>query len=165
VAAAVPYVLDPILDLLDFRVQLLTAAIPPQPNAESRLPAFFSRNFTAATPKQQLRIVQSLVNLIEVAGQQLQNASKGDLQEVIPLLKNAAGTLSVVAPNPPAVLPVLTPLQTLSPGTPGPQVGQKTKGVFAAMQLQFPGLKPPPPVTVAAPTTAASATAPAAPPR
>jgi hypothetical protein len=160
VTAAVPYVLDAILDLLDFRIQLFTAAIPPQPSAESRLPALFSRNFAAANAKQQLRIVQSLVNLIEVAGQQAQNAAKGDLLELIPLLKNAAGTLIVVSPSQAAVQPVLQPILQLTTNTPGPQVAQKTKGVFAAMQLQFKDLKPPPPVTVAAPTTAASATAP-----
>jgi hypothetical protein len=146
-----PIVLGPILDILNYRISLYTTSIPDNPSAETSVPTFLYRSYTDAPLALQQRIVQSLVDLISVAGQQAPAAPKDDLDEIIRTLNYAAGALTAHNPNLSTSLDFITHLDK---STPAPVIAQKTASVFGMLQPQFTFLQPPPAVTPAtAPTT------------
>lgn len=150
VAAVVPSVIDPILDILDFRVAMYEKGLPDNPDAERALPTFLFNHFKTlqAAPAKQSRIVQGLVNLVTLAGEQVQNGGKAELDQVRPVVQRAAQTLNAVASNP-AATTALAPLLSAPPGQTGKDFVKNTRAVFPAMQLVFKDLKQPPPVSPA----------------
>ena len=91
------------------------------------------------------------MNLVSVAGQQAQTASKADLEQINKTLKYAAQTLSIMA----GTAANLNLVMAISPSMSGPQVYQRTKTVYSTLLPVFPNLQPPP---TAAPATAPSTT-------
>lgn len=159
VAAVVPTVIDPILEVLEFRVGLYAKSLPDNPDAERPLPTFFFNNFDSFknVPARQLRIVQALVNLVTVAGEQGQNGGRAELEQIRPVVQRSAQTLIAVSGQNPAVVAALQPLVQPAPGQSGQQFVAKTRAVFPALQLVFKSLQAPPTVSpAAAPATAAT---------
>jgi hypothetical protein len=159
IQALLPPLFDPILDVLTFRVSLYQTGIPDNPEAERLVASFFkAANFAIATPAEQHRIIQQLVNLVVLSGEQAPFASSAQLSQIIEALQFASQDLIVISGNS-AVTGALLPLTRIAPGTPGSQVAQRTKGVFGIMQTTYQYLQAPPAVIPAttAPTTSTSA--------
>jgi hypothetical protein len=143
----IPHVIKPMLDVLEFRVSLYQSGIPDNAEAEKTVATFFnSTNYNAAGPADQHRIIQDMVNLITLAGEQSLNANKPQLAEIIDVLKYAAQELIVVSQNP-AVTNALVSLTQLAPGSSPQSIEQKTKTVYGALQTVFQYLQQPPTIT------------------
>jgi hypothetical protein len=146
-----PLVLGPILDILNYRISLYTTGIPDNPSAETDVPTFLYRSYKNAPLELQHRIVQTLVDLIVVAGQQSPATPKEELDEIIQTLRYAAGALTANNANLGGTLDSIT---NLNKSTPGSIISQKVSTVFGLLQPQFPFLHAPPTVTPApAPAT------------
>lgn len=159
IQALLPPLFGPILDVLSFRVSLYQTGIPDNPEAERLVASFFkAANFAIATPTQQHQIIQELVNLVVLAGDQAPFATPAQLGQIIEALQFTSQDLIVISGNS-AVTGALLPLTRIAPGTPGSQVAQRTKSVFGIMQTTYQYLQAPPVVTPAstAPTTATTA--------
>jgi hypothetical protein len=91
----IPYVLE----LVNFRIDLYTQAIPYQPWAEQKAGLFFQNRavWQVLTPVQQVEAMQALSNLISVVAQQTQNASPEDRDKLTKLVSQIAGSISVIA--------------------------------------------------------------------
>jgi hypothetical protein len=139
-----PIVLGPILDILNYRISLYTTGIPDNPSAETDVPTFLYRSYKNAAPALQHRIVQTLVDLICVAGQQAPAAPKDEIDEVIQTLNYAAAALTANNPNLDTSLDFIT---HLNKGIPGSVIAQKAATVYDLLKLRFPFLQPPPAVT------------------
>ncbi len=151
VEALAPLVLSHVLDILEFRISLYNSGIPENPQAENPVGNFLAKSYAGAPVAQQHRIVQNLINLIALAGQQAQTAAKADIEQIIPMLKYASGALEVIAGSNAAS--ILDPVVHLSPGSNGATVAKNTKPVFGAVQQLFPWLLPPPTITPAPAST------------
>ena len=139
-----PVVLGPILDILNYRISLYTTGIPDNPSAETDVPTFLYRSYKNAAPALQHRIVQTLVDLICVAGQQAPAAPKDEIDEVIQTLNYAAAALTANNPNLDTSLDFIT---HLNKGIPGSVIAQKAATVYDLLKPRFPFLQPPPAVT------------------
>lgn len=145
-----PLVLGPILDILNFRISLYTKIVPDNPAAETDVPTFLYRSYKNASVAVQHRIVQTLGDLIAVAGQQAPSAEKSELDEIITTLNYAAGALTANNSNIGTALDTIT---HLSRGSPASVVAQRAAAVYGLIKPFFPFLQPPPAV-VAAPSPA-----------
>jgi hypothetical protein len=146
-----PLVLGPILDILNYRRSLYATSIPDNPSAETDVPTFLYRSYKNATVAMQHRIVQTLVDLICVAGQQAPAVPKDELDELVDTLKFAASALTANNPN---LETSLGSISNLSKGTAGAVIAQRVATVYDLLKPQVPYLTPPPAVTPApAPTT------------
>jgi hypothetical protein len=148
-------IFNPIMDVLKYRVSLYLAGVPDMPEAETAVIRFLSNStIRAISNAQQMQdIVQTLLNLLSVAGQQSQAAAKGDLEQINKTLKYVAQSLSIIAGQ----NVNLNLVMGISPSMPGAQVYQRTKTVYDLLKPVFPYLQPPPSATPAtAPATTAA---------
>jgi hypothetical protein len=130
---------NPVLDLLELRINLLAKGMLPSPDAEVGVPTFLSKagQYTEA---QKARAVQDLVNLLDEAGQRVQSVTAAQqLAELRPTLENAASALDVFSGT-----SLLSKIYHMSPGTDAPGIAALCQTVYATMQLQFKDLKKPP---------------------
>jgi hypothetical protein len=154
-ATTLAIILDPLIDVLKFRTTLYVTGIPDDPEAETSVASFLASRPIRVTmnPQQEQQIMQALVDLISVAGQQAQTAAKADLEQINTTLLFVAQGLSIIA-NPGTQVVNLNQAMGITPRTPGPQVYQRTQIVYPSLKTAFPNLTPPPTATPAtSPTT------------
>jgi hypothetical protein len=159
-ATTLAIILDPLIDILKFRTTLYLTGIPDDPEAETSVASFLSskpvRDMISNNPQQEQQIMQALVDLISVAGQQAQTAAKADLEQINTTLLFVAQGLSIIA-NPGTQVVNLNQAMGITPRMPGPQVYLRTQQVYPNLKSAFPNLTPPPtatPATSPAATTA-----------
>jgi hypothetical protein len=139
-----PYVLE----LLNERLKLYVKGVPPSARGESFGTGFITspRVVQVLTPQQQAAAMQTIINLIVLAGQQAQPANQGDRFELVLTIQRAASGVSTVAP---ATAKALAPATQLNPKDATPQqVKAAIEPIVDAVRLvpQFKALKDPPPI-------------------
>jgi hypothetical protein len=143
-----------VMDILNYRIVRYSSGVPDSPDAETAVTRFLSAVAKVGSDQQKLTIVQMLVNLISVAGQQAQTASKADCAQIIKMADYAVQVLQIISPG---SYKDLNQVSRMPASLPGPQVFQRTKTVYDILKMVFPSLVAPPTVTPAtAPATAAN---------
>ncbi len=159
--ASIDVVFQPMMDILRFRISLYQSGVPDSPQADEVAARFLSGKHDSATEPVLQDIIQSLVDLISVASQQAQNASKVQVEQLIAMLKIAGQGLQVIVQE--SGTPPLVNLIGTTASSPGPAVAATGKQVFGELQSQaaYSYLKAPPPVNpTTGPTTGAAGTMP-----
>jgi len=150
-AGQLAVVFPTVMDILNYRTMLYTTGVPDSPDAETAVARFLSSVAKVGDDQQKLAIVQALVNLISVAGQQAQTASKTDCVLIIKMADYASQVLQIISPGSSGDLNQVSRMPSSLPGS---QVYPRTKTVYDILKLVFPSLTAPPTVTPAtAPTT------------
>jgi hypothetical protein len=165
--------IDPVLDLMEFRTQLYATEMVSNPGAERTPAKFLSANFSAMNPNQQHRTVQDLVNLVTDLGiraadyEQAQKAAPKGKADQMSLIRNAikisASALDVVCGTP-AISSELNWLVRIPPSATAAEIVAHTSRVFGTVQNADPFktiVAPPALPALAVPAAPAPATAPA----
>jgi hypothetical protein len=140
VNAMVPPLVEPLLDILEFRISQYKDGVPasagkltgPQnPGAEHTIGTFLSTSYNYVTPALQKRIVQDLVNLLTYVGDRaaLYQNSKDDLAEIRDMLRYVASPLRVLVPSP-AVVNGLSWFVPAPPACKPDEILDHTKNVY-----------------------------------
>lgn len=158
---AVALIITPLLDLLNYRTSLYITGTPDNPSAESAVANFLFRNRNNVDAQTLNRIIQSLVDLVGVAGDRARTADKAVVEQIVPTLKISAQALVIISNDQSATM---NQVMHMVAGKPGPEVYQLTKSVYPQMKQKFAFLQAPPQAgapTTAATTAATTTTAPA----
>jgi len=139
-----PYVLQ----LLQERLKLYVKGVPPAARAESYGTGFITspKVWNVLTPPQQLAAMQAMVNLISLAGAQVQAANPGDRYDLVLSIQRAASGASTVAPAAAEALKLATGLNPKD-ATPK-QVADAVAPILPAVKAvpQFAAISNPPPI-------------------
>jgi hypothetical protein len=151
-AAQLAVIFPTVMDILNYRISLYKTGVPDSPDAETAVTKLLSAVAQVGDDQQKLKIVQTLVDLISVAGEQAQTASKTDCIQIIKMVDYAVQVLRIISPGSESDL---NPVMRMPSSLPGPQVYPRTKTVYDILKQVFPSLVAPPDVTPAtAPATA-----------
>lgn len=145
---AVPLAVKGVLDIMAKRVEAYAKdGVPQMPNAEG-VPLLFLTQ-TSVWPNQpadlQTQTVQTISNLISVAGQHVGRVPRSDREGVLATIVIAAKGLSVVGLEPAA-----KPLTTINAGTDDLELQKRVTDLYPNLVKKYPALKPAPKIAAPA---------------
>jgi len=140
-----PMVVDPMLDILELRVNQYKDGAILCPGAEREIATFLASQFPNVPLKTQKRMVQLMVTLEAYAGQRSNQYinDKAELSQMREMLKYVASALKVISNNDPNVEKGLLWLSSIPPAATPFDIFQHTKLVAGVMQAAFPWVTEP----------------------
>jgi hypothetical protein len=150
---AIRTILPHLLDLMTARVQHYRRGVPPSPQSDAVGARFLCdpKVWPAMNAQQQLQAIQTLSDIIKLAGQQATAANAGDRVALAIAIQRIAASLSTI-PKPPMTDAAMTALNSAARLAPGSSAQQITAAADAVLPAAVQGNEPAP-APASAPTT------------
>jgi hypothetical protein len=138
-AAAKLKLIPSVLKLMQARIQQYRRGVPPFPQAEAVGARFLTDpNVWPLSPKDQPAVMQTLSDIIALAGKQAQAANAADRVALAITVQKIARALQAVPAIPPNVAQALGPAAGLAQNAKADDIAKAAEAVLAALK-QFPG--------------------------